>query len=213
MYIDIHSHHTIRPPETVRVVSLYDNFSRVHELEACSAGLHPWYLDEIETRWQLLQDVASLPNVIAIGECGLDKVTATDWSLQLDAFARQIELAKQLAKPLIIHCVRVYEEVMHLLNKHKISVPVIFHGFNKSPELAAQLTSHGYYLSFGAALMKGGQPAATFKSVPPHHMFLETDDAPEDIKDIYRMAALVRETTEEALILQLQQNFKTAFNQ
>lgn len=212
MYINIHTHHTSPPTDVLSVVSLYEGFSRVHDLETCSAGLHPWHLDNIETRWQQLKTAATEPSVIAIGECGLDKINDTDWKLQLDAFTRQIALAQQLSKPLIIHCVRAYDEVMHLLQEQKVTVPVIFHGFHKSPQLAAQLIGHGYYLSFGAGLIKGGQPAATFKTVRLDHVFLETDDAPQDIKGIYQMAALLRETTEEALILQLQQNFKTVFN-
>lgn len=212
MYIDIHTHHTTQQTGTVRVVSLYDDFNRAHELTTCSAGLHPWHLDDIETRWQQLLEVATLPQVLAIGECGLDKVTNTDWPLQTDAFSRQIELAMQLGKPLIIHCVRAYEEVMQLLQEHRVTVPIIFHGFNKSPELAAQLIGRGYYLSFGGALIKGGQPAATFKTVPLSHLFLETDQSEHDIAHIYKAAAEIRQTTEEALILQLQQNFKTVFN-
>lgn len=212
MYIDIHTHNLTPLPEGFSVVNVYENYGIIGALSTCSVGLHPWYLDDIETRWHQLLKVASLPNVIAIGECGLDKVSDTDWQLQLNAFGRQIELAQQLQKPLIIHCVRAYEEVMHLLSEQKVSVPVIFHGFNKSPELAAQLTRQGYYLSFGAGILKGDRSAATFKTVALDHIFLETDDAPHNIKSVYRIAAEIRQTSEEELILQLQQNFKTVFN-
>lgn len=212
MYINFHTHTPNATGDVLSIVSLYEDFNRIHELTHCSVGLHPWYLNDIEARWRQLQTVVSLPNVIAIGECGLDKITDTDWQLQLKAFTRQIELAQQLHKPLIIHCVRAYEEVVYLLQERKVSVPVIFHGFNKSPELAAQLTRQGYYLSFGAGLLKGGQSAATFKTVALDHIFLETDDTPHNIKSIYWMAAEIRQTSEEELILQLQQNFKTVFN-
>ncbi|MBX2907900.1 MAG: TatD family hydrolase [Taibaiella sp.] len=212
MYIDIHTHHPNPSPDVHSVVSLYEHFRTASDNTPCSVGLHPWYLDDIETRWQQLQEAAMKPNVIAIGECGLDKVTPTDWHLQTKAFSRQIGLAQELNKPLIIHCVRAYEEVMQLLSEHKVTVPVIFHGFNKSPQLAEQLLNHGYYLSFGATLLNGGPAIDTFKSVPGNQFFLETDQSAQDIRHIYAAAAEIRRTTEEQLILQLQKNYKTVFN-
>jgi len=212
MYIDIHTHDQHPAADVLCVASIYERFQRVHELATCSTGMHPWYLDDIETRWEDLQAVASLPNVIAIGECGLDKVAETDWPLQVDAFSRQIKLAQRLRKPLIIHCVRAYEEVTLLLKQHRVDVPVVFHGFNKSRQLADELLKHGYYLSFGAALLKDSPVAQTFRSVSADRFFLETDLSAQDIRHIYLAAAEIRQTSEEDLILQLQQNFKTAFN-
>lgn len=212
MYIDIHTHNPHPFPDVLSVVSLYEDFHRANEYTACSAGLHPWYLDDIETRWQQLQQVAPLQSVLGIGECGLDKVSPTGWALQLEAFGKQVQLAQELRKPLIIHCVRAYEEVMQLLNECKNDVPVIFHGFGKKEQLAKQLLDAGYYLSFGAALLNPGPAAETFRSVPANRFFLETDQSAQDIRHIYQAAAEIRETTEEALILQLQQNFKTVFN-
>ena len=173
--------------------------------------MHPWYLsDAIDI--DKLQKAAIQPNILAIGECGLDKVCATDWNLQIRAFAQQIELANKIGKPIIIHCVRAWEEVMATLKQHKVSVPVIFHGFNKS-NIASRLIDNGYYLSFGKALLSNGSPAAeVISSIPANRYFLETDDSDISIADIYAAAATLRQTQPDDVILQLRHNFKTVFN-
>lgn len=181
----------------------------------CSMGIHPWYIDPTGLNRQLkeLAKWAVLPNVIAIGECGLDKVTETNWQLQVSAFEEQVRLANQMYKPLIIHCVRAYEEVVHILKVEKVEVPVIFHGYNKNIKLAERLIKAGYYLSFGAALLEEGSNAASvIQSIPADKVFLETDDAPVDIADIYTAAASLLKTEPDALILQLHNNFHRVFN-
>ncbi len=114
MFINIHAHSisTSTPDEFVLpncIVSkdyLYD--------QACSAGIHPWYVDlNEEAQWEALVKYAEKPQVIAIGECGLDKLCATEWNRQLHLFEKQIVLANELKKPLIIHCVRAYHEVFN----------------------------------------------------------------------------------------------------
>lgn len=192
-------------------MNVYKQFDTIPQNGWFSAGLHPWHLSgpiDIDS----LQKVAMQSNILAIGECGLDKVCATDWNLQIRAFAQQIILANNIGKPLIIHCVRAWEEVMATLKQHKVSVPVIFHGFNKS-NIASRLIDNGYYLSFGKALLKTDSPAAeVLRSIAANRYFLETDDADISIADIYAAAASLRETQQDDVILQLRQNFKTVFN-
>ena len=210
-YYNIHTHQTVSQADSLSVVNLYDNFADAATHHACSAGLHPWYLQDTDESVKQLKEIAALPQVIAIGECGLDKVCTTDWQLQLSIFSKQIALAAHLHKPLIIHCVRAWEEVLAMLQQNKPRVPVIFHGFNKG-NMATRLTNLGYYLSFGKALMNTDSPAvAALKQIPPTRFFLETDDAGIPISDIYQKAATLRQTEEDDVILQLQQNFKNVF--
>jgi TatD DNase family protein len=195
----------------MRIVNVYEHFEGIPQTGWFSAGLHPWHLPE-PIDLSPLKQVAMQPNVLAIGECGLDKVCTTDWDLQLSAFTQQIELANNIGMPLILHCVRAWEEVIATLKHHKVSVPVIFHGFNKS-NIASRLIDNGYYLSFGKALLSQGSPAgAAIASVPAHRFFLETDDSEISITDIYAAAATLRQTEQDDVILQLRQNSKTVFN-
>ena len=212
-YIDIHTHHTRPSAEGFAIQSTYNNFDQTGKGITCSMGLHPRYLDNYALQLNELVNHAPHPNVLAIGECGLDRLCDTDWELQLAAFTQQIQLANRLQKPLIIHCVRAFDELLQTFARQKPLVPVIIHGYNKKDSIARKLLANGYYLSFGAALLHDSNPAiAILKNIPGAQFFLETDDAEVQIADIYANAAAIRETTVEAIILQVQQNFKNVFN-
>lgn len=201
--------------EGLFITNRYHAFEKAEGNGLCSLGLHPWYItaDGIEPELVQLEKYASLQNVVGIGECGLDKLTKTDWVLQEDAFRRQIRLANRLHKPLIIHCVRAYDEVLQQLKQEQVAVPVIFHGFNKNLQIAQRILAQGYYLSFGAALLNDQSSAiAALQACTEDRFFLETDDADIAIGQIYEKAADVRKTGKDDLILQLQKNFQAVFN-
>lgn len=215
-YIDIHTHAqsaTGRDAASQDIFALYnlhDGFHRAASLQNCSIGIHPWYLDEVDKKFDDLLRYATLPSVRAIGECGLDKNCPTDFDLQTEIFKRQIDLANRLGKPLIIHCVRAFEQAITLLKQ--ATVPVIFHGFQKNPALAQNLVAQGFYLSFGAALTQDKKNAIDSLSlVSADRFFLETDDAAISIRDIYQKAAALRQTSEDVLIEQIHRNYRTVF--
>lgn len=212
-YYNIHTHKPTGAPDVTELVNVYQHFAAAMQYPACSVGLHPWYLHNPELQLNELSNIAVQPNVLAVGECGLDKVTNTNWELQLAMFRAQIDLATLLHKPLIIHSVRAYNEVTLELNAKRVAVPVIFHGFNKSEAVAQQLLGKGWHVSFGAALTGGHeQVVRALAAVPDDRFFLETDDADISIKEIYAAAARIRNCTADAIILQQQLNFKTVFN-
>lgn len=211
MFINIHSHN----PKVLQgfvIQSLYAQYQMVNTAGNYSVGLHPWYInaqtavDELP----LLQQYAAAKNVLAIGECGLDKVCATDFALQQQLFAAQIALANQLQKPLIIHCVRAYEEVMQLLQQQHNAVPVIFHGFNKNGILAQQLISKGYYLSFGKAVLQNAMQDV-LRALPAEKIFFETDDSDCSIEHIYTAASKALQIDINSLSLQIQKNAAAVF--
>lgn len=207
-YIDVHTHHSANREGLLSIRSWHEQFDEAQGY--CSMGLHPWYLQDLPGQMAALEQYAVQPHVLAIGECGLDKVCATPWPLQEEAFRLQIALAMRLGKPLIIHCVRAYTEVIAMLRG--IKIPVVIHGFRKRPELAANLLQQGYYLSFGNALTGSeSTAAASLAAMPPDRFFLETDDAALPVENIYEAAARIRKTDPDTLILQLQKNFKTVF--
>ncbi|MFT3908187.1 MAG: TatD family hydrolase [Ferruginibacter sp.] len=212
MYINIHSH---QPPATNEWViqNLYKAFERSLLPGSYSVGLHPWYIHP--TKWEndfnALKKIAEEHTVLAIGECGLDKICNTDFMLQEEVFIAQLLFANEINKPLIIHCVRAYEEVLLLLTKHKNKVPVIFHGFNKNRILAEKIINQGYYLSFGKALFEANIKQV-FAALPADKIFLETDDADTTIKMIYTEATSIKNISEETLSLQLIKNVQTVFN-
>jgi len=208
-YINIHTHH---PPQLDEwaIQSLYNNFESLQKPGNYSIGLHPWHITENwKDEFATIHQLSTQTNVKAIGECGMDKLAETDFILQQEVFAQHIQLANQINKPLIIHCVKAYDEVLQQLKKSK--VPVVFHGFNKSEQLANQILKTGHYISFGQALLQEHiqQVAA---SLPLQKIFLETDDAAIPIQTIYVLAAKVFSIDEDSLSLQLQENAAKVFN-
>ena len=215
-FIDIHTHSHLRSAETFTIRNFFGKFSETHAKEFYSLGLHPWYLksESAEAELEELKHFAEQKNILAIGECGLDKVCSTDWKLQLNYFRKQITLANQVKKPLIIHCVRAWEEVLDELKKMKAEVPVIFHGFNKSPELAQSVLkqNESYYLSFGKHL-ENENVANVFRQLPLEKVFLETDSSDLKIENIYEFAAKAVNESVEFISIQIERNFKKVFGQ
>ena len=150
---------------------------------------------------------------LAIGECGLDKLSKVDFELQEEVFIEQIKIANHIQKPLIVHCVKAFNELINCLNLNDNTVPVIVHGFNNNENIARILVNQGVYFSFGKALLGYESNAAkAIKNVGRKNFFLETDDADISIKYIYKKASELLGIDEEIIKQQLQGNFEKVFN-
>jgi len=182
-----------------------------------SIGIHPWFIENqnIPQALQILHRYKHHPKLLAIGECGLDKTISTDLSLQTNLFQQQIELSEQWRKPLIIHCVKAFNEIIKLKESGNFKQPWIVHGFNKHPSVAAQLVKHGCHLSLGKALLnEKGNAARVLQIIPLDRLFLETDGAEDiSIDTIYSAAAKILDLTVDALRQVLFRNFKRVFFQ
>ena len=211
-YIDIHTHfYTLGNDDVISIENIYDHFETIPKNHLISTGLHPWYLQDAATQFSLLNNVAGESNVIAIGECGLDKLTTTPWNVQVKCFELQVQLAEQLHKPIIIHCVKAFAEVLPIVKG--IKVPVIFHGINNKISIIEPVIKRGYYLSFGKSLLNPSDLIQqTLLHVPLTQLFLETDDSNASIKDIYKSAAEIRNISENEIALQLQKNYNAVFS-
>jgi TatD DNase family protein len=213
-FIDLHTHKDELEPSTLQVRSIDFSSEDIPNGRLISAGCHPWHLNPKTLKITLpdLAERCKSDTVIAIGECGLDRVCRTDWFLQRECFLSQIELANALKKPLIIHCVRAYEEVLQCLKEAKSTTAVIFHGFNKGITLAKRLVENGHYLSFGAYLFKENA-ANVFNAVPGDRIFLETDGSAHSISTIYQKAAELKQTDTDVLKKIINSNFHRVFAQ
>lgn len=209
MLIDIHTHR--QPQANIWAIqNRYNGFEQLPVDGFFTAGLHPWYITAQGWPQELaaLERISNNKNVLAIGECGLDKLCDTGFALQQTVFAAQVRLANAVNKPLIIHCVKAFDEVLQQLRQNK--VPVIFHGFNKGRALALQLQQKGYYLSFGRALQQP-RMQEVLAALPIDKIFLETDDATVNIEELYTLATGVFQIDINALSLQLQKNAAAVF--
>lgn len=211
MYINIHTHNA--PGHGVWALQ---NRRESEPLESAtglySMGIHPWYIDPVhwEKQLELLRLRSRIPGVLAIGETGLDKACETPFPLQKQLFAAQVEWANTIGKPLVIHCVRAWDDVLALLENAKNTVPVIFHGFAKNQQLAHRIISAGYYISLGKSLQHT-RTQQVLASLPPDRFFLETDDADLSVETVYDRAAKALSIDHNSLALQIQQNAETVF--
>ncbi|MFM8950798.1 MAG: TatD family hydrolase [Bacteroidota bacterium] len=209
---NIHSHTVTEPNIKSTILNRLSDFDSIPDTGYYSVGLHPWYLNEqtADKEFDTAIRAALKKNVLAIGECGLDKVCNTDWKLQKKWFEAHISLSIQWGKPMIVHCVKAFWEVRILFKKDWMEEPVIFHGFNRGATLANELISAGYYLSFGKHLMQE-QTAAIFAALPLDQVFLETDASELPIESIYQLAAQIKNIPIESLAQQMLINFERVF--
>jgi len=210
-FLNIHTHHAARLSDELAVLNKHELFLS-EEKGLFSCGLHPWYLDEnrLLDSWNELRTAVQSDQVVAVGECGLDRVCETAWELQVQWFEKQILLANEIKKPLIIHCVRAHAEVMNLLERTGNKMPVIFHGFNKKESIAEQIIDRGYYLSFGEALQKD-EIRQVLQKIPMNRFFLEKDDSNFTIEKIYAFAATAKACEVEKMKQQIWSNAQEVF--
>jgi TatD DNase family protein len=192
-FVDIHTHTAKAGNDLLQIINL--NLEQVcPEQGYYSYGIHPWALDSDDFRMDIafkkLEERLKTPNVIALGEAGLDKMHKATYDQQIDLFERQIELSEALHKPMILHNVKSHNEILALRKKHKTKQPWILHGFNGTEQDIQQLTGQGLYLSIGESLLHSERKIYnSFKYIDLDHLFLETDMAKEGIETIYDVAA------------------------
>ena len=195
IFIDIHTHHLPAKPGGFFIKNIYPS-DQVELLEPggfYSVGLHPWHIannNEHKAKLAELEQKASLPEVIAIGECGLDKLANTESQLQLSTFIEHSRVAEALNKPLIIHCVKCYNEISHLKRKMKPTVPWILHGFNGNDLIAKQLLALDFYFSLGRMIFnQEASVGQALSAIPPDRLFFETDEWNHPVEEVYRKYA------------------------
>jgi TatD DNase family protein len=178
-----------------------------------SIGIHPWFINEerLASDLKTLEEKLQLKQCLALGECGLDKRIEVPMGLQIDVFEKQIVLAEKYKKPLVLHLVAAFDELIEIKKRLKISVPIIIHGFSKNEQVAKQLLANGFYLSFGKYLLRNLEMKEVFQSVPNDRFFLETDTIDETLEDVYALAAEYKNMTLREMQKQVAVNWKSVF--
>lgn len=217
-FIDIHTHKQNSDKECVAVF----NFEPGNSIPVFSGknfystGLHPWRIgtqNEDNERLLMMEDALEFDHVIFVGECGLDKLAETGFDEQIRAFKAQAFMAEEYQKPLIIHCVKAWNEMVELHMKNKPTVPWIFHGYNGSVELTRQLLDKNFLFSFGEILLHTNAKAIeSFKSLSIEKIFIETDEFDGTIEEIYVRAAELKNISVETLKEAVWQNFNRIEN-
>ncbi len=173
-----------------------------------SAGIHPWSTETLNT-YRAIQLLENLP-INAIGEIGLDFSKPIDKARQREILQAQLEVASKRRLPVILHCVKAYNEALRILSQYQLAA-VIFHGYIGSSEQTATIIKHGYYISAGERSLESPKTIESLRAAPLDRIFAETDTANTPIESIYGMIADIKGLDINTLKRLIYNNFKTVF--
>jgi TatD DNase family protein len=215
-YVNIHTHHfsnngsiEVKNFTIQEFQQLHDTFKLNENEQFISIGIHPWYFDEekLANQLQILESQSYNTRCIMIGECGLDKMCATDFELQKKVFIQQIVIAEKIKKPLIIHCVNAYNDIIQIKKRMQPIQPWIIHGFNKRGTILNDLLKNDFYISIGAAIFSSKTLVENLKLIPLDRLLFENDDKEIGIDVIFAEASKILKINVSDLQLQIYSNF------
>jgi TatD DNase family protein len=196
-FFNFHTHQFKNQANVLELVNQYPQ-----EFDASipfySMGIHPWYIkeDQVDAELKIIEEKLQSNNCLAIGECGLDKRIEIPLEQQIVVFEKQLVLAEKYQKPVVIHCVAAFQEVIAL---------------SKNGQIAAQLIKDGFYISFGKYLLRNPDLKTVFQTVPNDRFFLETDTIEESIEQVYDLASQYKGLTIKELQKIVSNNFNAVF--
>lgn len=192
-------------------------------------GVHPSDVDELnEEKMTWLRDMSKHDKVVAIGEIGLDyHYEDTDKELQKKWFLNQMQLAKEVKKPIIIHSRDAARDTITLMKEAKAEeIPGVVHCYSYTKESAREYLQMGYYFGIGGVLTfknaKKLKEAVAY--IPLDRILLETDSpylAPEPFRGkrnsslylpyVVNEMASIKGVSEEEIIRITTENTKQLF--
>ncbi len=173
-------------------------------------GIHPWYLNTVSKEWKKnLEAYLQAFPAAWIGECGLDFLKVPTAGQQ-EVFEAQIALAKEFARPLVVHALKAEAQLSALLPQ--LPKRTVFHSFGGSLPFLDKALKAGVYISLSAAVLRRKTGAEIIKAVPIERLLTETD-APylstyDDFENLLAKIAKIKEISLEALGKQVYHNFE-----
>lgn len=158
-----------------RSVELAEAYAEIY----AAIGVHPHDASSfVQADGALLAEWAAHPKVVAIGEIGLDYYY--DWSprdVQRQCFIAQLDLARQLNMPVIIHDRDAHSDTMQIIKREGKGLIGVFHCFAGSMEMAKELISMGWYIGIdGPVTFKNAAKLPEIAArIPLERLLIETD--------------------------------------
>ncbi|MEN9655527.1 MAG: putative deoxyribonuclease YcfH [Bacteroidota bacterium] len=211
-YFNLHTHSYSNQSDVFESVNQYPH-EFTDAIPNYSIGIHPWFIDEyrIESDLTIIESKLKESSCLAVGECGLDKRIEIPFELQQTVFERQLLLAERYQKPVVIHCVAAFQELIAIKKRLKISVPFLIHGFSKNKQVANELLANECYISFGKYLLRMPQLESVFRAMPNDRFFLETDTDEQTIQEVYELAAQYKGLSVAQIKELVNTNFRKVF--
>ncbi len=142
-------------------------------------GVHPWRAAEARPGWpRRLAELLEAHPAASVGECGLDGwVASPSPAVQEPVFLGQIRLARELDRPLTIHCLKAWEGLFAAFKREPPPSRFLMHSFGGSIELAARLVPLGAYFSFSGYFLtpRKAKTVEVFRRLPRERLLLESD--------------------------------------
>ncbi len=146
-----------------------------------AAGIQPNYAGQAEPGdWDRIQTLIQQPNVVALGETGLDRYwDYTPFEVQQDYFDRHLRLSQQTGLPVVIHSRDCDNDILAMLREAAARGPIrgIMHSFCSTAEMAAECLELGLHVSFAgmATFRKSGELREVARQIPDDRILIETD--------------------------------------
>jgi len=147
------------------------------ELIHAATGLHPTGLDQFEEKWPEFEALVRGGGMVAVGECGLDYYwMKSSKELQEESFRRQLDLAREVGLPYIVHCREAEDDLIRILADVGYPHGVV-HCFGGDADQARALVEFGMHISFcgNVTYKKNDSMREAARAVPVERLLLETD--------------------------------------
>lgn len=182
--LDIHTH---RLDATAALIAVDPRRFDPQPGKWYSVGFHPW--DDVDMLtagdFDLLRQCVCHPQVIAIGETGMDSRRGAALDIQASVFLRHLQLAQELGKPVVVHNVRATQHILDARRKAGFGdVTLIIHGMRGNANVARTLLDAGCYLSYGPRFNE-----EALQATPLDRLLIETDDSEVAIVDVAAQVA------------------------
>lgn len=150
-----------------------EELAKKYSIEIVPAfGLHPWYVKGVKENWDIeLSELLQKNTNALIGEIGLDGYK--DWEGQVSVFERQLLLARDFSRPVIIHSIKAQNWFEN--NWRLLPDKFVFHSYNGKKEFLKEIISHNGYVSFSFSILKNKELYELVNMIPIHKLLVETD--------------------------------------
>lgn len=212
----LNSHTHKSTPNGIVNIDIIDKIDKqtISNIKYCTIGIHPWHADRVEHARvkSLLNNYKTALKIVAIGECGLDRVCKVNFEQQKRVFLEQLFYADECQLPVVIHSVRAWSDMFAIFKKHN-KLTYILHDYRANIEQTKKLLEYQSYFSFGKSILNPTEKLMkTINIIPKDRVLIETDNETIDIEDIFASMQVVLNETANDLKTILLNNTYNAFN-
>jgi TatD DNase family protein len=208
-------------PDVVEIAQQYENVY-------ASAGVHPMHAHETVATDAWLREWGVKPNVVALGETGLDYYYSQEYkNIQQESFALHLSIASELSKPVIVHTRDAQKDTIDIIAEYaNKDASGVMHCFTENWEMAKQSLDLNFYISIsGIVTFKNAQELRdVVKKVPLNRLLIETDspylapipyrgksNRPQWVTEVCRVCAEIKGLSYEELAVATTNNFNDLF--